>query len=142
MRSMVARRMAKATTLLAATAGLVVFSPASQANAGECSLGFLCGYVQNKLPSSYTMKIAQLGMGTETCRTEEGTFTCKTYWLPSGKTSKDIGVKDADALTVENAAWTTNNNRTWFAAGAWEKISNVESRLCVVEGGHPACYQN
>jgi hypothetical protein len=73
--------------------------------------------------------------------TDKGTFTCKTYWLPSGKTSKQIGVKDADALTIENAAWTYGPS-TWFAAGAWQKISDIESRLCYVENGHPACYQN
>ncbi|MFB7287334.1 hypothetical protein [Actinacidiphila glaucinigra] len=142
MRSTPGRRMTKGAALLAAAAGLVVLAPAPQANAGTCTLGFICGYVGNRLPSSYTVKVAELGVGSETCRTEEGTFTCKTYWLPSGKQSKDIGVKDVDALTVENAAWTTNNNSTWFAAGAWEKISDIQGRWCYVEDGHPACYQN
>ncbi|KAA9377759.1 hypothetical protein F5972_19395 [Microbispora cellulosiformans] len=142
MRSKIAWRMSKGAALSAAVAGLVLLSPAPQANAGTCSLGFICGYVENYLPSSYTVKVAELGVGSETCVTQEGTFTCKTYWLPSGTKSKQIGVKDVDALTVENAAWTTNNNSTWFGAGAWERIHDDQGRVCSVKDGHPACYQN
>ncbi|MEU4765641.1 hypothetical protein AB0H12_20535 [Actinosynnema sp. NPDC023794] len=135
----------------AVVASLVVLPPTAPADPvaatdsvrpmGECSLGFLCGLARNDPPRSSTVKLAELGTGSERCVTDQGTFTCGTSWLPSDWTSRLTGAKDADALTVENAAWTYGPS-TWFAAGAWQRISNVESRSCVMREEHPACYQN
>ncbi|WP_155350119.1 hypothetical protein [Acrocarpospora pleiomorpha] len=130
-----------AAGLAAAGFAAVLLAP-SPAVAAECTLGF-CGTVKNNLPSYYTVKVARFGVGNETCWTyNAGSFTCQTYWLPSGKSSSDIGVKDADGFMLEQPFRHGILGQV-LPAYTWVKIPSIATVWCNLLNGAttPTCYQ-
>ncbi|TPQ17133.1 hypothetical protein [Streptomyces sporangiiformans] len=92
----------------------------------------------NKLPSNYTVKIAYFGQGSAECRTwNAGKQTCKHWWLPGGKSSKDIlGTwSDTDGFMVESTYWVNDHgdggeDPKKVSGGTWTKISSHEIARC------------
>ncbi|MEH0830301.1 MULTISPECIES: hypothetical protein [unclassified Micromonospora] len=116
---------------------------ATPASAGTCSFNgqTICGWVKNNLSSSYTVKVAILGSGSERCATwNAGTLACKTYWLPSGKSSSSIGVIDADAYMVESRYY-HGYYGTSVNAFTWTKITDALDVNCGLPRGAsiPSC---
>ncbi|GAB1818285.1 hypothetical protein [Herbidospora sp. RD11066] len=131
-----------AAALAAAGFAAALFTPAP-ASAEECGYGF-CGKVKNNLPGYFTVKVARFGVGSETCWTyNAGSFTCQTYWLPSGKLSSDIGVKDADGFMIESPFVHGYIGGTSLPAYTWVKIpSNITAFCSLLNGASkPNCYQ-
>jgi hypothetical protein len=112
------------------------------AQAWTCAHGS-CGEVRNKLPRTFTVKAAVFGEGPERCVTyNAGGFPCRTYWLPSGKSSKDVGVEDADGFMVESTYQVGHIAGTTVPGFTWTRIASPLTAFCGLPGGAttPTCY--
>jgi hypothetical protein len=142
------RRFFSAAIALSVLAFVVVLAqPARPAEAAGCLPLNICGTVVNHLPSSYTVKVAEFGVGSERCATwNAGTITCRTYWLPSGKSTVDIkGANwDADGVMVERSyAWANYLANVPIVERVvpgftWSKITTVQSAECVTSSTYGA----
>ncbi|WP_157563686.1 hypothetical protein [Micromonospora chokoriensis] len=120
------------------------------AGADVSPLGVTDGDVTNQLPSSYTVKIADLGGGSTSCPTwtaagASTTYACTTWWLPSGQSDDQIrGANfDTDGFMVESA-YTVKENRTGgrtysVPAFKWVKFSSGLNVNCSVSSGKVLC---
>ncbi|MGC3002982.1 hypothetical protein ACPF8X_32585 [Streptomyces sp. G35A] len=136
-----------ATLLTGVLSGTAEAAPASKSDItpmGGCTFGMLCGVVYNKLPSNYTVKIADFAGGSSTCSTwNAGSYKCTHWWLPSGKSSKDIrGTwSDTDGFMVESTYWVNDHgdggdDPKKVGAFVWTKISNHELARCEERSGY------
>jgi hypothetical protein len=133
-------RISKVLVAIAAIALGVVLAPS------PASAGWADGDITNNLPSSYTVKIADLGNGQMPgCSTwNAGWFTCTHWWLPSGKADGQIGLGsnfDTDAFMVENRSYLliAPNVNVWRGAGVWTKISDFSNVSCDESNGSAVC---
>ncbi|GAA4577318.1 hypothetical protein GCM10023193_80530 [Planotetraspora kaengkrachanensis] len=134
----------RATSALALLLFSALFSvlAAAPAHARTCAYGF-CGEVRNTLPRSFTVKAAAFGEGSERCATyNAGGFPCRTYWLPSGKSSKDVGVEDADAFMVTSTYQVGRIAGTTVPGFTWTRITSPLTAFCGLprEATTPTCY--
>ncbi|MBU8856081.1 MULTISPECIES: hypothetical protein [Micromonospora] len=108
---------------------------------GECTLIVVCGTVWNFLPSYYSIKVARFGVGTSSCATwNAGTQKCTIYSLPSNKSSKDIGIADADGYTNSSGWYYTGGTKR--SANVWTKITDAQSATCVEQRVGAVCTIN
>lgn len=108
---------------------------------GECTLIIVCGTVWNYLPSNYSIKVARFGVGTSSCTTwNAGTQKCTIYSLPSNKSSKDIGIADADGYTNSSGWYYTGGTKR--NANVWTKITDAQSATCVEQRVGAVCTIN
>lgn len=112
--------------------------------APQAEAGAFDGDVTNRLPSSYTVKIATFGGGSERCAVDGGaTYNCTTYWLPSGQSDDQIRGRnwDADGVMVEQSykveRWGGTSSH-WVSGFTWTKFSSVENATCFYDGA-PIC---
>lgn len=119
-----------------------VVAPAQAASAGVFD-----GDVTNRLSSAYTVKVATFSgpNRSEKCLATNGTtYTCRTYWLPSGRADDQINGTnwDTDALMVESSYRIYNLNGTYQTVPAfrWYKISDGDNRTCELTSNTPACF--
>ncbi|WP_066370030.1 hypothetical protein [Herbidospora mongoliensis] len=128
------RKLAAGLATAAAVAALLAPAPAL---AEVCSYGF-CGSVKNNLPSNFHVKVATFDEGSEICDTyNAGRIKCKTYWLPSGRSSSQIGVKDADGFMVEQQFRDGYVNGVLLSGGTWVKIPSSAGIFCSILRGSP-----
>lgn len=96
------------------------------------------GDITNRLPSAYTVMIAEWGTKQlPGCSTwNEGWYSCSNppYWLPSGKSDGEIRSPgfDTDGFMVENRSYRVRfTNRTVsLAAGTWTAIDDFSNVNC------------
>ncbi|GII42459.1 hypothetical protein [Planotetraspora phitsanulokensis] len=115
---------------------------AAPAQARSCAYSS-CGEVRNALPRTFTVKAAVFGEGSERCVTyNAGGFPCRTYWLPSGKGSKDVGVEDADAFMVTSTYQVGRFAGTTVPGFTWTRITSPLTAFCGLPGDAttPTCY--
>ncbi|MGW3660849.1 hypothetical protein ACWD6R_36675 [Streptomyces sp. NPDC005151] len=124
-----------------AVTGVLAFAAAlgaaPAAHAGGCTAKIVCGVVYNKLDSSYTVKIGDFGGGTSKCdawNDSVGAYNCTHWWLPGGKSSKDIRgtLSDTDGFMVESSYWVSfhGGSPTKVSGFVWTKINNTEYATC------------
>jgi hypothetical protein len=115
--------------------------------------GAFDGDVFNRLPSRYTVKIASF-TGPERCPTWQywpgepdgragPTFSCRTYWLPSGKPDDEINGRnfDTDGFMVESNYQVRGAGfRVNVPAFRWYRIRDGMNVNCELTDGRPVCY--
>nr|WP_062339376.1 hypothetical protein [Herbidospora sakaeratensis] len=109
--------------------------------------GVFDGDVTNRLPSSYTVKVATFTPPNlpETCVLNTGeSVRCRTYWLPSGRADDQINGTnwDTDALMVESnyRLYKINGSYINIPAFRWYKILSGDNRTCELTSNVPACF--
>lgn len=122
----------------AALLGVAAFA----VNTTPAHAGAFDGDVTNKLPSSYTVKIADLGGGGSSCKTwNAGTFNCTHWWLPTNKADDQIKGSnfDTDAFMVEQQVLVYNfGTAIRVPAFTWTKIPDGSNVNCYLSPG-PVC---
>jgi hypothetical protein len=116
------------------------------------------GLVINDLHSSYTVKVAEFGVGGESCPAWNGngpgngvTYTCRTRWLPSGRRSDSGDFSfwyDADGVMIQSdyeVYLESTGTFHWVPAFTWTRIHNNGTAHCYETLGtwsyyHAQCY--
>lgn len=135
----------RATAVLA---GAVLALVAGAASAGPAQAGAFDGDVTNRLPSNYSLHIAELGVSGATCQVLIAPNTlqpqrCRHYWLPSGwADDARLGSNfDVDAFTVGTHGYEvyTGGLHWLIGSGFYFRISDGQNVNCAVESGRPVC---
>ncbi|WP_380141013.1 hypothetical protein [Kibdelosporangium aridum] len=134
----VVRRVTSLVVAVAGTIGLsLVIAQPAHADPGAW------GNIDNRLPAAWPVKIAEFGVGgSHRCSTRNaGSFTCREYWLPSGKSDSDIRgfFFDTDGFQVENVSRYYVSSYGWVPGDVWFKIEDYHEVRCTVVGGAPYC---
>ncbi|SMC62157.1 hypothetical protein [Kibdelosporangium aridum] len=98
------------------------------------------GDVLNRLPSNYVVKVAEFGMGTQSCRLATTTVRCAHWWLPSGQSDDQIRPgMDTDAFMVEREVLVIRAGLARrVPAFEYTQIGDLANVECRVDGG-PVC---